>query len=497
MSTARFVGRVGALAVALGVGFTAVTAPGTAIAAPSDSSTVDSTALLVCGGACPTFQDAQVEPIMNQFIRPTHPGRTITPVAVTTPSEAWPITGLLRLIGSVTEGDPSFFGPGGAVWPDEPWWKLSGLFDMTADQSTQAGVAALQAAMAAHGGDHLVIFGYSMGANTAIKEKRQLAAQYPPGTTAPDINFVLIGDPDLPNGGLAARFPGLNTVILGTFDGPEPTDTPFHTDVITRQYDGAADFPLYPLNVIADLNAVLGFFYVHTNYLDAVSLPADPTTSPAYQGTHGDSSYYFFPTQHLPLFDPLRQLGVPEGLIDVVEPVVKVLVDLGYDRSIPPWQPTTARLIPPLNPATVITDLVEATGEGINNAAALVGLPPLAKTTALVTHAASATKTATTGLSPQVTSSGQPTQTQQATASAISTPQVSADTATSTTVTETATATSTAAGAVNPTASQAPGGSATSGSTAKPAKRARHRASTRTAASAGTVGGKSSSAASS
>jgi hypothetical protein len=371
MSTGKLVGRVGALAVALGISFAASAAPGMPVAGATDASP-DTTALLVCGGGCPTWRDSDVKIIMNQFITPTHAGETITPVAVTTPSEAWPITGLLRLLALIV-GAP-IAAPGGAAWPDEPLWKLSGLFDMTANQSTQAGVAALQAEMAAHGGDHLVIYGYSMGANTVIVEKRKLAAQYPPGTTAPDISFVVGGDADLPNGGLAARFPGVNTVILGTFDGAEPTDTQFHTDVITRQYDGAADFPLYPLDVIADLNAVMGFAYIHTFPFD-VSLPADPTTSPAYQGTHGDSSYYFFPTEHLPLFAPLRQLGVPEPLIDVVEPFFRVLVEMGYDRSIPPWQPTPARLIPAPDPAKVITDLATAIGQGINNAAALVGLP--------------------------------------------------------------------------------------------------------------------------
>ena len=75
------------------------------------------------------------------------------------------------------------------------------------------------------------------------------------------------------------------------------------------------------------------------------------------------------------MFGPLRTLGVPEPLIDVVEPFFKVIVDLGYDRSIPPWEPTPARLIPPLNPVTVAGDLVDAVGEGITNAAALIGAP--------------------------------------------------------------------------------------------------------------------------
>ncbi len=267
-------------------------------------------------------------------------------------------------------------GSGAAAWPDEPWWKLSGLFDLTADQSVQVGVADLEAAMAKHRNDHLVIFGYSQGAGVANVEKRKLAEQYPAGTTAPDIDFVLVGDPNLPNGGLMARFPGLYIPILDfSFNGPAPTDTQFDTVEITRQYDGFTDFPLYPLNLVADLNAVLGIVYVHF-YLFDVSLPPDPKTSPAYQGTHGDTSYYFFETQDLPLFAPLRIVGVPEPVIDVVEPFFREVVELGYDRSIPPWEPTPARLIPRHDPATVAADLVNAVGEGINNAAALIGSPP-------------------------------------------------------------------------------------------------------------------------
>src|SRR5262249_34020383 len=155
-----------------------------------------------------------INAVRNQYIAPTHPGQDINYVAVTTPEEAWPITGLLRLI-EVAVAAPELAGPGGPIWPDEPWWKLSGLFDMTVDQSVQTGVADLEQAMAEYGNDHLVISGYSQGANIANKEKRKLAAQYPQGTTAPDIDFVLIGDPNLPNGGLAARFPGLATGVLG------------------------------------------------------------------------------------------------------------------------------------------------------------------------------------------------------------------------------------------------------------------------------------------
>ncbi|MGV0875185.1 PE-PPE domain-containing protein [Mycolicibacterium sp. XJ879] len=351
----------------------------------------DKTALVMGGVTVPTPDEAYIDAVKNQFIVPAYPGEDIDYVAVTTPGELWPATGVARLIGWAI-GDRRVWGPGGPGWPDEPWWKLSGLFDLTPNQSVTAGVANLEAAMAAHGNDNLVIYGYSQSATIANIVKRRLAAKYPDGTTAPDIDFVLGGDSNLPNGGLHARFPGLYIPILDwTFDGPELTDTPFTTIVITRKYDGLADFPLYPLNIFATLNALMGFLYLHTNPFD-VSLPADPTTSPAYQGTSGTTSYYLFETENLPLFEPLRDLGVPEALIDVVEPFFRFLVELGYDRTIAPWEPTPARLIPLLDIGDLAQGLADAIGECINNALALFGLPPLAPTSTSATTASSVTQ---------------------------------------------------------------------------------------------------------
>jgi hypothetical protein len=373
MSSARLIRRTGALAVAAMVATVSVPSmsPGVTLSAAS-------TALVLCGTTCPTPDDAYIEIVKNQYIAPTHPGADIDYVPVTTPEEFWPITGLFRLLG-LTLGDPRLFAPGGPAWPDEPLWKLSGLFDLTADQSLRAGVADLEAVMAdpQYANDPLVIYGLSQGAGVANEEKRRLAARYPQGTSSPDIEFVLSGDPNLPNGGLVSRFPGLYIPILDlTFNGAAVTDSQFHTVEINRQYDGFSDFPLYPLNVVADLNAVLGILYLHTNFFD-VSLADDAQTATAIKDTHGDTDYYLFQTPDLPLFAPLRALGVPEPLIDVVEPFVRVIVDLGYDRTIPQWEPTPARLIPPLDPAKVTADLLNAVGEGVNNALALVGVPPL------------------------------------------------------------------------------------------------------------------------
>ncbi|MDA2894888.1 PE-PPE domain-containing protein [Mycolicibacterium sp. BiH015] len=374
------------LAAAALLGVTASVAPPARIA-PAVTLSADTTALVLCGTTCPTPDDVFVDIVGNQYIRPTHPG-DIDYVKVTTPQTMWPFTGVLRLVGLLF-GDRRIFGKDGPAWPDQPWWELSGLFDPTASQSLEGGAAALSLAVEANENDHTVIYGLSQGAGVANVVKRRLAEQYATGpeSETPDIDFVLTGDPNLPNGGLMSRFPGLYVPILDLlFNGAAATDTPFDTVEITRQYDGFTDFPLYPINLLADLNAVLGIVYLHTNFFD-VSLPAEePSKSPAYRGSHGDSSYYFFETQDLPLFAPLRMFGFPEPLIDVVEPVVRVLVELGYDRTIPQWEPTPARLFPRLDPAKVLTDLGAAIGEGFDNALAIVGLPPRRDTPAPTTE---------------------------------------------------------------------------------------------------------------
>lgn len=406
MSNAKYAAKP--LTMTIAVAAVALTATVSTVS-PAVKLSADSTALIMGGTSVPTPDDAYIDIVKSHYIAPTHPGQDIDYVPLTTPEEGRLLTGAIRLAGFAL-GPPSVWGPGGSGWPKEPWWKLSGLFDRTYDQSTEEGVVDLEKAMADHGNDHLVIYGYSQGAMIETREKRILAAQYPTRAGAPDIDFVLSGDPNLPNGGIFARFPDLHIPVIGlSFNGAEPTNSPFDTVVITRQYDGLADFPLSPLNVVADLNALLGVFYVHLNDLDA-SLSPDPSSSTLEKRTYGDTTYYFSPTQHLPLFGPLRTLGVPEPLIDIVEPVFRTIVELGYDRTISPGEPTPARLIPRIDPAKVIHDLVAAVGEGVNNGLTLIGSGASSTSSTMARAAAqpsadAAPKTANAGIS-KVSASG-------------------------------------------------------------------------------------------
>jgi hypothetical protein len=315
-----------------------------------------STALVMSGTFTPTPSAAFVRMAKDQFIVPTHPGQSIGPYhAITTPEQAWPVTG---------------------------------LHDYPFGTSVRIGQQDLEAAMALYGNDNLVIFGHSQSSVIAYREKTRLAALYPEGTTAPNIQFVTIGTLNLPNGGVMTRFwGGYLPFVDFYFNGPAPTDTQFHTDIITQRWDGFADFPIYPINLLAVLNAVAGIFYVHEEYED-VTLAGDP--SKYFAGSHGDTDYYFFETKNLPLFGPLRSLGVPEALIDVIEPITTFLVELGYRRDIPLWVPSPARLIPIHNPLTVIEDFAAAVAQTIDNTRALLS-PPRATTPAPVIPPAQAT----------------------------------------------------------------------------------------------------------
>ena len=222
-----------------------------ASASSSDVPPPDKTALIMGATTIPTPDEFWVESVMNQYIEPTHRGPDDRTCRGDHARGGGPLTGIFRLLFSAF-GPPEIWGPGSAAWPDEPWWKLSGLFDLTFDQSVQAGVADLEAAMAAHGNDDLVIYGYSQGAAVAIAEKRKLAAQYPSGIKAPDIDFVLGGDGNLPNGGIFCPVPRpLRADPRSLVQRPRADRHPVRYGRHHPAVRLLADFPLYPLNLVA------------------------------------------------------------------------------------------------------------------------------------------------------------------------------------------------------------------------------------------------------
>lgn len=168
-------------------------------------------------------------------------------------------------------------------------------------------------------------------------------------------------------------------------------------------YDGIADFPTYPINFLADMNALAGFWYAHGTYLDPFGDDASTQTPYGYTPDevgdavagatancdtsthcqrHGDTIYITLPARTLPIMQPFLDFGAATGtssiiipIVDLVSPLMQTLIETGYDRA-DYGHPTPAKLIPQVDLLKLVRDLLNDIPEGIN-AALEPGLNPL------------------------------------------------------------------------------------------------------------------------
>jgi hypothetical protein len=259
-----------------------------------------------------------------------------------------------------------------ALFTPEAFYPLTGIKDLIPNISVSRGVTILDGAIhqQLNAGNNVAVLGFSQSSIIASLEMENLDPSGTPSSLP--IVFTLLGDPMNPNGGLLARFPGLTMPSLGfTFYGATPGND-FPTKIYTIEYDGFADFPQYPIDFLADLNAIAGIYYVHGTYADLTptqigsAIPLTNTVGPT------TTNYYMIPNPHLPLLEPLRAIpvvGTP--VADLLEPDMRVLVNLGYGSPDQGWSPgppnvpTPFGLFPPVNPGTVLSDLVTGTQQGI------------------------------------------------------------------------------------------------------------------------------------
>jgi len=218
-------------------------------------------------------------------------------------------------------------------------------------------------------GNKVVVFGYSQSATVATDEIRHLMSIGSPYQG--NLSFVLAADPNNPDGGLLERFHGFDIPFLNVhFNGATPPNSPYPTSIYTIQYDGIADAPQYPLNIVSDLNAFLGYFVLHSTYPfltpQQVAGAVQLATSPGYTG---NTTYYMVMTQNLPLIQFIRDIpyaGPP--IADIFQPDLRVLVDLGYGDIGPGGGyanlPTPASLLSIPNLPVVAKDLALGAVQG-------------------------------------------------------------------------------------------------------------------------------------
>ncbi|OBF32941.1 hypothetical protein A5724_20085 [Mycobacterium sp. ACS1612] len=353
---------------------------GVAAAFTSAISLAASTAtVLIMGGSGTPDPDAEpgyVPNVMSYYILTntpcTDPTVQCNPLAVVTPSEAWPLYGGLSAL----------------TWQDSV---NEGVEDL--DAEVQPRLATLSA------DNQLVIFGYSQSAAIASIEKQRLAEQLTPEQQA-FVKWDIIGNVSRPNGGLNGRLPLTLPIVEFPYGPVTPTNTSMETDDIALKWDIIADAPLVVTNPLAMFNALIGgpgLGIVHGTY------PNPEGNSPTglvggwtqeqwqaimdnpegYAATnpdivnvqqYNDTRYITVAPRVLPMLVPLHMIGL--GFVaDLFEPALRDIIEqTGYDRSIPYGQPTTFRLIPIFNPIKLAVDLIQDIPEGIQQA--LNGGPP-------------------------------------------------------------------------------------------------------------------------
>ena len=162
------------------------------------------------------------------------------------------------------------------------------------------------------------------------------------------LSFVIVADAE--RGILSALTPlfGTRPDALDYTVRPMPV-TPYDVMVVKGEYDGLADWPDRPWNLLAVFNALAGtgiwpgFRSTHWD-----TIWQDPTTAPTENITTtvndkgGVTTTYLVPVAELPILQPLRDQGMPESTISWLISVLKPLVDLGYRRN--DWRTLTVPL---------------------------------------------------------------------------------------------------------------------------------------------------------
>lgn len=260
------------------------------------------------------------------------------------------------LTGTLNQGHDYVSAPGvgGNVYVDYPrsFGVLTGLADPTYDASkvlaTQNTITAIKDARNQNPGDPIYVVGYSQGANAASDAIAQLEAE---GYDTSDITFVLVGNGARNDGGLWARLPAAVYVpLIGLSFGASNNPVAGGPDIIqiSKQYDGASDVPKYVLNPVAWANTVLGFVYVHNGYYQDVDFDLNNDTKIDAEDVamaQADPDHYIVtkngnitdvvirnPVGQLPLTRPLLDMGVPQELVDALDPLLRAVIETAYVR---------------------------------------------------------------------------------------------------------------------------------------------------------------------
>jgi hypothetical protein len=216
-------------------------------------------------------------------------------------------------------------------------WPISGLNTPTIGQSVAIGTdnldAAIRAHYAANPDEPVVVAGASQGSLVMDAVQARYAndpSAPPPGA----VTFIVFGAPQTGPNGVTRRLSEGTYVPLFDLTVHRPAESQYNTIVVVGEYDGWADFPDRPWNLISVANALFGVQYAHAQ--SALVGPDDMPHENVTVTTNskgGTATTYLVPTDPLPLTRPLRDIGAPREWVDRIDAVLKPIVDAGYSRN--------------------------------------------------------------------------------------------------------------------------------------------------------------------
>lgn len=214
----------------------------------------------------------------------------------------------------------------GVEWPAQA--NSPGSGKLTLGQSITAGIASLNTHFDAayarlEPGEQFTVVGFSAG-SLVVNDFMRVLATDPDAPSKDQVKFILVADSSrqkLIEGG--SKY---NPKYDYTYQ-PAP-ETAYDIDVVTGEYDGAADMPDRWWNFLAVVNAIAGGIYVHVPMMfsDYEAVTPEENITVVTNSKGGVTTTYLVPTKTLPIVQLLPFLKPREAEL-------KAKIDAAYSRN--------------------------------------------------------------------------------------------------------------------------------------------------------------------
>lgn len=244
--------------------------------------------------------------------------------------------------------------------------------EVTIGEAARQATNSLDTVVLAGGPEPAVAVGLSQG--TLALDQVQVRLASDPNAPPPDqLAFTTIGDPTgthaFGQSFLAGVFGPGKYIPFIDYTMPQKVDSQYDTNHIIATYDGLADFPDRPDNLLAVANATAASTIVHTSA--AFTGPGDvpPQNVKSFVNSRGATeTTYLIPVNHLPLTLPLRYLGFTG--VDALDAILQPQIDSGYSRYDNPFdRPVSVDPVHGMDPIAVLDPATQASIEDTFNTA--------------------------------------------------------------------------------------------------------------------------------